>query len=54
MKRLTSKKAAGTAYAAYVVAALRKSRADMVSDLEHYFGLHWRIDEATGKSVFYI
>lgn len=43
-----------SAYAAYVVAALRKARADMVSDLEHYFGVHWRIDEATGKSVFYV
>ncbi len=43
-----------TTYAAYIANALRKARADMVSDLEHYFGVHWRIDEATGKSVFYL
>jgi len=43
-----------TPYAAYIVGALRKARADMVSDLERYFGVHWRIDEATGKSIFYV
>lgn len=43
-----------TPYAAYIVNALRKVRADMASDLEHYFSVHWRIDDATGKSVFYV
>ena len=43
-----------TLYASYMVRSLRKARADMVSDLETHFGIHWRIDEETGKSVFYI
>ncbi|MDE2104738.1 MAG: hypothetical protein KGL39_46305 [Patescibacteria group bacterium] len=43
-----------TPYAAYIVNALRKARADMASDLEHFFGVHWRIDEGTGKLVFYV
>lgn len=41
-------------YSAYVVGAMRKARSDMVSDLEHHFGIHWQIDEVTGKSVFYM
>jgi hypothetical protein len=41
-------------YAAYVVSALRKARSDMVSDLEHHFRINWEIDEATGKSIFYM
>lgn len=41
-------------YAGYVVGALRKARADMVSDLEHHFNIHWQIDEASGRSIFYM
>ena len=36
----------------YVVPALRKSRSDMVSDLENHFGVHWECDDK-GKSRFY-
>lgn len=40
------------AYANYIVPALRKSRSDIVSDLEHHFGIHWKLDNE-GNSVFY-
>ncbi len=39
------------AYSQYVIPALRKARGEMVSDLEHYFGVHFRVDE-DGKSEF--
>ena len=41
-------------YSGYVIGALRKARSDMVSDLEHHFNILWEIDEATGRSVFYM
>ena len=41
-------------YGSYVVGALRKARSDMVSDLEHHFSIHWEIDEASGRSIFYM
>lgn len=41
-------------YAEYVVRGMRKTRSDMVSDLEHHFKIHWQIDEADGRSVFYM
>lgn len=42
-----------TAYAKFVIPGLRKVRSDMVSELEHHFGIHWEIDERSGQSVFY-
>lgn len=41
-------------YANYVIGALRKARSDMVSDLEQHFGINWEIDEASGRSIFYM
>ncbi len=37
----------------YMIPGARKARADMVADLESNFGIHWIIDEKTGKSIFY-
>jgi hypothetical protein len=42
-----------TPYAKFVIHGLRKVRSDMVSELEHHFGIHWEIDEQSGQSVFY-
>lgn len=56
IKRLTQNigeyKESETPHAKYIVTALRKCRGDAVSDLEHYFHIHWQIDEETGQSVF--
>lgn len=41
-------------YSAYIVNSLRKARADMVSDLETHFHINWRIDETTGKCLFWM
>ena len=41
-------------YSGYVVSALRKCRSDMISDLEQHFHIHWEIDEASGRSIFYM
>lgn len=41
------------AYAAYMVAGLRKIRADMVATLESNFGVHFYIDD-NGNSSFYL
>ena len=40
-------------YSRYIVSSLRKSRSDMISDLEHHFHIKWEIDSETGKSVFF-
>ena len=41
------------AYAAFMVAGLRKIRADMVSSLESAFNVHFHIDD-NGNSQFYL
>lgn len=40
-------------YALYVVKGMRKIRADMVSDLEHNFRIHWQVGD-DGTSVFFM
>ena len=40
-------------YSQYIIPSLRKSRSDMLSDLEHHFHIKWEIDANTGESVFY-
>lgn len=41
-------------YASYIIAALRKARGDIASDLESHFRIHWEIDQMSGNSVFYM
>lgn len=41
------------AYGLFVIPALRKARSDMVSSLEHIFGIHWEINRHTGESRFF-
>lgn len=38
-------------YSAFIISALRKTRADMVSALENKFGIYWQIG-TSGESVF--
>lgn len=41
-------------YYAVIIGALRKARGDLVGILENEFGIHWQIDEETGRSTFYM
>jgi hypothetical protein len=46
-------KAMDNPMASYVTSGMRKSRDNIVADLQRYFGINWQLDEE-GNSVFYM
>ena len=41
-------------YSAYIIGSLRKARNDMANDLATNFHINWKIDEHTGKCLFWM